>query len=120
MTSLLDTIPHTAAAGAHRPWPRVVVDAAAWNGVARDLAAGKLTLMSLWADSGAVHMGLVGAETGDLAVVSLERATKSYPSVGALHSPAIRFERAIRDLYGLEPVGLWDLRPWLDFGVWEV
>jgi Ni,Fe-hydrogenase III large subunit len=37
-----------------------------------------------------------------------------------LHSPAIRFERAIRDLYGLEPVGLWDLRPWLDFGVWEV
>ena len=30
------------------------------------------------------------------------------------------FERAIRDLYGLEPAGLWDLRPWLDFGAWDV
>ena len=39
------------------------------------------------------------------------------PSVGALHPPAIRLERAIRDLYGLEPVGAPDARPWLDLGV---
>ena len=43
-----------------------------------------------------------------------------FPSVGALHPPAIRLERAIRDLYGLEPVGLPDARPWLDHGFWDV
>ena len=33
-------------------------------------------------------------------------------------APAIRLERAIRDLWGLKPVGLPDTRPWLDHGVW--
>jgi Ni,Fe-hydrogenase III large subunit len=41
-------------------------------------------------------------------------------SVGALHPPAIRLERAIRDLYGFDPVGLTDTRPWLDLGCWGV
>jgi Ni,Fe-hydrogenase III large subunit len=40
--------------------------------------------------------------------------------VGALHPPAIRLERAVRDLYGLDPLGLPDARPWLDRGVWGV
>src|SRR5205807_257206 len=30
--------------------------------------------------------------------------------------PAIRLERTIRDLFGLEPLGLVDQRPWLDHG----
>ena len=30
--------------------------------------------------------------------------------------PAIRLERAARDLYGLDPIGLPDTRPWLDHG----
>src|SRR5262249_27280417 len=33
---------------------------------------------------------------------------------------AIRLERAVRDLYGLEPAGLPDARPWLDLGFWGV
>jgi Ni,Fe-hydrogenase III large subunit len=37
-----------------------------------------------------------------------------------LHAPAIRLERAVRDLWGLEPIGLPDTRPWLDLGFWEV
>ncbi len=41
-----------------------------------------------------------------------------YPSVGARHPAAIRLERAIRDLFGLEPEGLTDTRPWLDHGRW--
>jgi Ni,Fe-hydrogenase III large subunit len=36
------------------------------------------------------------------------------------HAPAIRLERAIRDLYGLEADGLADTRPWLDHGRWGV
>ena len=37
------------------------------------------------------------------AVVTLPCPTHRYPSIGRHHPPAIRLERAIRDLYGLEP-----------------
>ena len=42
--------------------------------------------------------------------------TRAYPAVGSRHPPAIRLERTIRDLYGLQPEGLPDLRSWLDHG----
>jgi len=117
--SFLDTIPHLSKAPAHAPWPRAVVDEAAWGGIARDLAAGRWTLVSMWAEQATVHMALLDEKTGECAVASYE-CLKRFPSVGAVHPPAIRLERAIRDLYGLEPAGLWDLRPWLDFGAWDV
>jgi len=98
----------------------MIVDEAAWTGVARDLAAGRFTLVSLWAELGAVHMALFDETTGGGAVFTHECRRGRFPSVGAHHAPAIRMERAIRDLYGLEPAGLWDLRPWLDFGAWDV
>ena len=104
----------------HAPWPRVLVDEVAWSAVARDLAAGRWTMVSLWAEQNAVHMALFEDNTGGGAVVSYECRDQRFPSVGAVHPPAIRLERAIRDLYGLEPAGLWDLRPWLDFGAWDV
>src|SRR6266550_3701643 len=118
--SLIDTIPHVSKAGAHAPWPRAIVDEAAWSAVARDLAAGRWTLVSLWAEQRAVHLALFDEQAGAGAVVTRECNHRRFPSVGAVHPPAIRLERAIRDLYGLEPVGLWDLRPWLDFGTWDV
>ena len=41
-----------------------------------------------------------------------------YPAV-SIHRPgAIRLERAIRDLFGLEAEGAADRRPWLDHGRW--
>jgi Ni,Fe-hydrogenase III large subunit len=40
--------------------------------------------------------------------------------VGLHHPPALRLERAARDLFGLEPVGLPDTRGWLDHGNWDV
>jgi Ni,Fe-hydrogenase III large subunit len=52
----------------------------------------------------------------DIVVLSLDCPAGSYPSVGALHPPAIRLERAARDLSGLDPVGLPDTRRWLDHG----
>ena len=120
MVNLIEAIPHLSEVDAQRPWPRAVVDEAAWHGVARDLAAGRWTLLSLWAEVGVVHMGLFDEKTGDVGVVSHECSRQRFRSVGAVHSPAIRFERAIRDIYGLDPEGLWDLRPWLDFGAWDV
>ena len=117
---LIDAIPHLHTVAAHVPWPRVIVDDAAWSGIAHDLAAGRWTLVSLWAEQRAVHMALLDEATSEGAVISYECHLERFPSIGAHHPPAIRLERAIRDLYGLEPQGLWDLRPWLDFGAWDV
>jgi Ni,Fe-hydrogenase III large subunit len=36
------------------------------------------------------------------------------------HPPAIRLERAVRDLFGHDAVGLPDRRPWLDHGRWNI
>jgi Ni,Fe-hydrogenase III large subunit len=60
------------------------------------------------------------AEDSDVAVLSLYCAGGRFPSVGARHTPAIRLERAIADLHGLEAEGALDTRPWLDHGRWGV
>ncbi len=53
-------------------------------------------------------------------VLSVECKDRSFPSVGQSHPPAIRLERAIRDLWGLAPEGLADVRPWLSHGKWNL
>jgi len=55
----------------------------------------------------------------DFGVLSVACEDRSFPSVGQSHPPAIRLERAIRDLWGLNPEGLADLRPWLNHGKWN-
>jgi len=105
---------------AHRPWPRVVVSEAGWRALITELSAGDLTLLGLWGERDAAHMAVLDEETADIAVATIECAQGSFPSVGALHPPAIRLERALRDLYGLTPEGLPDPRPWLDHGRWGV
>jgi Ni,Fe-hydrogenase III large subunit len=103
---------------AHRPYPRAIVDAETWQFAARELREGCLTLLGLWGDRGAVHMALLDELSGDIAVMSFNCPARRFPSVAAVHPPAIRLERAIRDLFGLEPEGAPDLRPWLDHGCW--
>ena len=55
-----------------------------------------------------------------LRIITLECPEGSFPSVGRLHPPALRLERAIRDLYGLRAENAPDDRPWLDHGRWGV
>ena len=62
---LIGTIPHLSNVAAHAPWPRVIVDDATWSGIARDLAAGRWTLVSLWAEQSAVHMALFDEKAGE-------------------------------------------------------
>ena len=50
----------------------------------------------------------------------LNAPTASFPPSGVAYPPAIRLERAIRDLYGLKPAGAADTRVWLDLGFWGV
>ena len=106
---------------AHRPWPRTVLDAASWIRMGEELAAGRLDLLGLWGEPAAVHVAAMDHdERPAIGVFSLACPDGAFPSIGRLHPPAIRLERAARDLFGLDPVGLPDRRPWLDHGVWGV
>jgi Ni,Fe-hydrogenase III large subunit len=114
-----DTIALARRVDVHRPCPRVVVTDEQWRSIASELAAGRATLLGLWGEAAAVSMAVL-LEPADIAVVTVECANGQFPSVGAPHAPAIRLERAIHDLYGLEARGAVDTRPWLDLGFWDV
>jgi Ni,Fe-hydrogenase III large subunit len=103
-----------------RPWPRYAVDEGTWEAVGRALGAGEGELMALWAEPGQVHLALRAPDLGTPAVVSLAATNNAFPSIGRHHAPALRPERAVRDLYGLTPTGIPDERPWLDHGAWDV
>jgi len=121
MNRMLDELVAGAAVvAAHRPWPRASVSREVWLAAAGRLADGALSLLGLWGDAGAVHMALLDSADGEAAILSLDCASGGFPSVGRLHPPAIRPERAVADLFGLRPEGAPDARPWLDHGKWGV
>jgi Ni,Fe-hydrogenase III component G len=98
----------------------VAVDEDAWRQAVLGMAAGEATLLGLWSDGEAVHLGLIGEAGTELLVISLPCPSRRFPSVARTHLPALRLERTVRDLYGLEPEGTPDVRPWLDHGRWGV
>ena len=118
MTALGDILAAGQRVSAHRPWPRVIVDAEGWESASFLIADGHCTLLALWGETGAVHMALASQDPLEVAVVSLACPDGAFPSIGRHHPPAIRLERAIRDLFGLQPHGAIDIRPWLDHGRW--
>ena len=119
MPTLLDMVATGHLVEGHRPYPRVVVSESLWQTVSLWLAQGHCTLLGLWGEAEAVHMALLDEEGGDVVVVTMLPAEGPVSSVGQVHSPAIRLERALRDLFGIEPAGLPDSRPWLDHGRWD-
>jgi Ni,Fe-hydrogenase III large subunit len=104
------------------PWPRAIVDESGWNVVIGELASGRWNLLDLWGEPGAVYMALLEADVHGAApsigIASLACPDQQYPSVSLFHPPALRLERAMRDIVGIEPIGLPDPRPWLDHGAW--
>lgn len=120
MGELSDFLSAGSRVAGHRPWPRSTVDAKGWAQAIERLAAGRWAMLGLWTEHGAVHLALLDEAAGEIGVVSLECPDGRFPSVAARHPPALRLERTIRDLFGLEPLGLPDTRPWLDHGRWGV
>src|SRR5450759_829783 len=114
---LIERIPGQRVEG-HKPGPRVIVSPETWCMLTGELAAGRMTLFGLWGDADKVHMALL--QDAEIVVVTIECRDGKFPSVGQVHPPAIRLERAINDLCGLEPSDLGDRRPWLDHGRWGV
>jgi Ni,Fe-hydrogenase III large subunit len=105
----------------HRPWPRIEVQTDIWMEATDRLSRGALTLLGLWGEAHAVHMAVADADDANrIQVFSLACPEGHYPSVGHVHPPAIRLERAIDDLFGLVPLDLPDTRLWLDHGKWDV
>ena len=96
------------------------VDEAGWREAALTAASGDADLVSLWGDEGEVRMALGWNSPRALDVLRLKCPNGRFPSVGALHAPAIRLERAVVDLYGFVAEGAKDDRPWLDHGRWPV
>jgi len=94
-------------------WQRSVGSRGDWEQAVARLRAGELALLALWGEPGQAHMALIENETASVALLSVECEANRYPSVGRAHPPALRPERALRDLVGLEPEGLPDTRPWL-------
>jgi Ni,Fe-hydrogenase III large subunit len=105
---------------ANHPWPRVVVTAEVWNETVAELPGGQWQLLGLWGEPDRIHMALRDEADETIGVVTLDCPARRYPSVALHHPPALRLERAARDLFGLEPVGLPDTRGWLDHGNWDV
>ncbi|MBI3709144.1 MAG: NADH-quinone oxidoreductase subunit C [Proteobacteria bacterium] len=118
MPALIDMIDQGRKIPHHRPWARAVVHSDVWRFAASQLAETHWLLLGLWGDTHAVHMALLEEGSTGIGVISLECADGRFPSVGQTHPPALRLERTIRDLFGLEPTAGPDPRPWLDHGWW--
>jgi Ni,Fe-hydrogenase III large subunit len=99
-------------------WPRIRVTLKAWRRLYASLSGGDLDLVALWGETDHVHLAVRDGAAS--AIFSLPCRDGAYPSLGQTHPPAIRLERALRDLVGLRPTGLPDERPWLDHGRWGV
>jgi Ni,Fe-hydrogenase III large subunit len=104
--------------GAHRGVPRRRAPRDGWRALGSALLEGKLALLGLWGDESEVHAAVYDARSRELAVLSHEVVERRAPSLAVFHAPAIRLERAIQDLCGIDLVALPDQRPWLDHGRW--
>ena len=119
MGTLIDAIRAGRTVPEHRPWPRAIVSRAGWEEAAQRLHSGDWSLLGLWGEPGFAHLAVMERASAECAVLSFAAEGNRFPSVGRSHPPAIRLERAVRDLVGLEPEGLADARGWLDHGRWD-
>lgn len=104
----------------HLGAPRFVCGAEDWRAVGEALREGRLVLLGLWGERDGVQAALYEPKSRQMAVAGLPAVDGHVPSLAMFHAPAIRLERAIQDLFGLDLVGLPDGRPWLDHGRWGV
>jgi len=101
-----------------RPFERFLMAPAQFAAM-RDALAEEptLALLSLWAEPAMLHAAFLDEAAGGLLLASCPSEGR-YPALSPVRPGAVRFERAIRDLWGLEAEGGLDLRPWLDHGRW--
>jgi Ni,Fe-hydrogenase III large subunit len=120
MLKLAELIGGRTAIPRHSPCPKIEIDVGVWQTAIEQLAISNWTLLGLWGETSAVNMALLEEATSEIVVLAIPCSGGHFPSVAKRHLPAMRLERTIRDLNGLEPDGLPDTRPWFDQGRWGV
>ena len=114
MTALLAALASLGPVEASLPWPRHRLDSRGWLGLLAQLAQEDWTLVALFADGTDIHIALRDEADGSHALARMSCPSRRFSSVGRVRPSAIRLERAIRDLHGIEAEESPDLRPWLD------
>jgi Ni,Fe-hydrogenase III large subunit len=115
------TLLGSAPQGACRPFPRHLLNAAQWAALPEALAATKdAALLALWAEPGLVHAAFLHETEGQILLASAPAEGGAYAALSPVRPGAQKFERAIRDLWGLIATGGTDARPWLDHGTWAL
>lgn len=100
------------------------VSAKEWDECALAIAQGHGRLVTLWARQKRSKEFIVSVvyslEGRGLLWLDLQLAKDgfSYPDISALFPPALRMQRSIGDLLGLNATGSNDSRPWLNHGTW--
>jgi Ni,Fe-hydrogenase III large subunit len=85
-----------------------------WREAGGKLAAGEASLVSLWADAGTARIAILEGTT--IEIIDDPAPDGRFPSIGRLHPPALRLERALAESSSLVPEGLPDTRRWLLHG----
>jgi len=116
MSALLPALASLGPKEAELPWPRHRLDGRGWLGLLAQLAQEDWTLVALFADGTDIHLALRDEGDGTHALARYAAPSRRFPSIGRVRPGAIRLERAIRDLHGIEAEEAPDLRPWLDHG----
>jgi Ni,Fe-hydrogenase III large subunit len=114
MSRFLATLASLGPEEARLPWPRFRADGRGWLGLLAQLGGEDWTLVDLFADGADLHLVLRDEEEGALGSVRLPCPSRRFPSIGRVRPGAIRLERAVRDLHGIEAEEGPDLRPLLD------
>ncbi|MBM3534069.1 MAG: hydrogenase expression protein HypE [Alphaproteobacteria bacterium] len=114
MTALLSALAALGPMEGMHPWPRHRLDGRGWLGLLAQLAQEDWTLVALFADGTDINLALRDESDGGHALARYAAPSRRFPSVGRVRPGAIRLERAIRDLHGIEAEDAPDLRPWLD------
>src|SRR6267142_4824858 len=96
-------------------WTPLTANRDSWQQAGERLRSGELSLVSLWGEPRLAHMAVID-RAGALQVLHLACGASRFPSIGRLHPPAIRLERAMRDLADLDAEGAPDTRAWLRHG----
>jgi Ni,Fe-hydrogenase III large subunit len=105
---------------AHRGCARRRAPRDGWRALGEALIDRTLALLGLWGDRTEVHAAVYDPRSRDFAVLSHEVVEQRAPSLAVFHPAAVRLERALQDLFGIELVALPDRRPWLDHGRWPI
>jgi Ni,Fe-hydrogenase III large subunit len=94
-------------------WASSTVDREAWEQAVARLHSGEWSLISLWGEPGCARMAILDNRSNEVRLLAFACEANRFPSIGRWHPPAIRLERAMRDLAGLDAEGAPDTRPWL-------